>query len=224
MALYWPRQLLISQEPMFDFTPVSLSGPISGTSISDVVEGDSGFWRCTLADIPIRGEATVRAWRGLKAQLQGRGAPIVVPYCRSYQPLPVVSGAYDQVAHDDDALFDDDTGYVGATMLVTTDTALAKRATTANITIHYGDTIEPGHVFSFFERLYEVKSVSYSSEEFAEITFRPPLREAVISGDELNFSDPVCRMRLKDDRQMELPLKSGRLSVRTVEFVEDLSA
>lgn len=56
----------------------------------------------------------------------------------------------------------------------------------------------------------------------AQITFRPPLREAVPAGTNLEFDDPVCRMRLATDSEMDLPLDLGRFSFPTVNFVEDL--
>ena len=52
--------------------------------------------------------------------------------------------------------------------------------------------------------------------------FRPPLREAVVAGTELNFDDPVCRMRLASDDAMDLELALRRFGNPTVNFLEDV--
>ncbi len=54
------------------------------------------------------------------------------------------------------------------------------------------------------------------------ITFRPPLREAASIGDRLEFDDPVVRVKLATDAEMDLALDYNRFSFPTVSFVEDV--
>jgi hypothetical protein len=97
------------------------------------------------------------------------------------------------------------------------------RATSLSIAISYGGRIEPGQHFSIGERLYRVKSVTYSGAgATATITIRPPLREAVPNGSRLEFDFPVCRMRLASDTEMDLSLDQRRLGAPSASFVEDL--
>jgi hypothetical protein len=56
----------------------------------------------------------------------------------------------------------------------------------------------------------------------ANITFRPPLREAVPSGTNLEFDQPVCRMRLASDSEMNIAFNHIVMGQPTVNFIEDL--
>nr|WP_323130860.1 hypothetical protein [Sinorhizobium medicae] len=54
------------------------------------------------------------------------------------------------------------------------------------------------------------------------MTFRPPARETTVAGQRVELDDPVCRMRLASDAEMDLPLDYGRWSFPTVNFIEDV--
>ncbi|MNL55779.1 hypothetical protein D3C87_1792130 [compost metagenome] len=51
----------------------------------------------------------------------------------------------------------------------------------------------------------------------------PPLREPVLAGTELNFTRPVCRMRLATDDAMQIDLDLNRRGFPSLDFVEDLA-
>jgi hypothetical protein len=70
--------------------------------------------------------------------------------------------------------------------------------------------------------MYRLKTVVYASDTSAAITFRPPLREAASADDRLEFDDPVVRMRLASDSEMDLDLEGRRRSFPTVNFIEDV--
>jgi len=222
MTIQWPRSVLPPQQPMFHIAPMNISGPVSGSGAADVISGDAGFWRASFGSVVVTTRERVLTWRAISAKLQGRLFPILVPYCALYQPFPAGVARGGVVPHSDGAYFSDGTGYLSGSINVYLNDDRPQRAVSGTITVDVSDVIQPGHVFSFGERLYEVGDVEYLSETVAEITWKPPLRDAVSAGTELNFDAPVCRMRLVSDGEMQLQLDMNRRGFPTVNFVEDL--
>lgn len=219
----WPEGVLRPQNVAFDLAPRTLSGPASISGAVQVVASDAGIWTATFSGVVINSRDRVLAWRGIAALLEGRLGSILVPLCRGYQPLlPAWQGLYEAVPHSDNAFFSDGSGYVSQVIDVALAGSVAARATSANIAIGLADTIQPGQHFSIGERLYRVKTFAYTSETTAAITFRPPLRGAASLGDRLEFDDPVVRMRLATDQEMNLDLQLRRFASPTVQFVEDV--
>lgn len=222
MTPLWSRKMLPPQEPMFAFTPMSVTGPISGTGEADVMEGDAGFWRVTFGSVVVNNTQRVQTWNAYSALFNGRYGSMIVPYCRGNQPLVEgLDAPYDEVLFDDDASFDDDSGFVGGVIDVRMAADVAKRVAVLPVAVYRIGAVQPGHRFSIGERFYEIRSIIFSSETQAVIKIRPPLRESVLAGAELNFDDPVCRVRLMTDTAMDLALKQNR-GLPTVTFVEDL--
>lgn len=222
-TLRWPEKVLRPRDVAFDIAPRSLAAPSSVSGNTQVVASDAGIWKVSFGGVVVTSRTEVLAWRGVAASLEGRLTPILVPFCRGYQPVPTDSdGLYDTVPHSDDSPHDDDTEYQGQVIDVTLASSPAVRAVSANITIGYADTIQPGQMFSLGERMYRLKTVVYTSDTAAAITFRPPLREAATSGDRLELDDPVVRCRLASDDEMDLPLDGRRRALPTVNFIEDV--
>lgn len=189
---------------------------------SQVVSSDAGIWKATFGNIVVRRRESVITYRALAALLDGRLEPILVPLCRGYQPIyPGASelGLYDPVPHSDGSLFSDGTGYVGGSIKVTLASSAAVRATSIGVLVAYGGDIQPGQHFSIGERLYRIRTFDPAS---GAMTIWPPLREAATIGTELNFDDPVCRMRLASDDALDLQLALRRFGNPTVNFVEDV--
>lgn len=221
MTIRWPCNSLVARDVSFNIASRSLAGPTSISGKTQVISSDAGIWKATFGNILIRGRTTRLVFRGLSTILEGRLTPILVPRCRGDQPVPagaVDAGLYNQVTHDDDTLFDDDTGYVGGAIEVVSAGASAG-AVAMYITVGNADDIVSGHDFSIGERLYRVYTYDADTQL---LTFRPPLREAVAFGAALNFDDPVCRMRLATDAEMDLDLSMRRFGAPTVNFVEDV--
>jgi len=221
----WPVKVLPPRRVSFDIAPRSLAAPANVYGIGQVISQDAGIWRATFGDIHVRGRDPVVAFRGIATELEGRINTILVPLCRSYQPHApgsVEAGIFDIVPHNDGAYFEDDTGYVSSSIYAYNAFTAEARATALTIGVVYGGTLEPGHHFSVGGRLYRIKTVSYSSPGIANVTIRPPVREAIPSGTHLEFDDPVCRMRLATDTEMDLSLDMRRQGNPTVNFVEYL--
>lgn len=226
MTIAWPRKLLPPQQPMFHIAPMNISGPVSASGAADVISGDAGFWRASFGSVVVTTRERVLTWRAISAKLQGRLFPILVPYCGMYQPYPLDANGKriftGPVTHSDGTPFSDGAPYLSGSIRATLDADLPNRAVSGNITVDVAGVIQPGHVFSFGERMYEIRDVVYTGENTATLTWQPPLREAVTGGTELNFDDPVCRMRLASDTEMQLSMDMNKRGFPTVNFVEDL--
>jgi hypothetical protein len=219
-TIRWPCDVLRSQNIAADIAPRSLAAPSSVSGVAQVVASDAGIWKVTLGNVLVRDRASVITFRAIANLLEGRLNPILVPLCRAYQPVPAGSvGLYEAVPHSDDAFFGDDTGYVGRVIDVVTVGTWAARAVSGFVAVNYAGTIEPGQHFSVGERLYRVRTFD---PDIGAMTFRPPLREAIPSGTNLEFDDPVVRCRLADDAGMDLDLSMRRFAQPSVSFVEDL--
>lgn len=222
MAIVWPIKILPPQVPRPHFmSHMNVSGPVSQDSLSDIISGDAGFWRASYGSIVVTTDQRVKVWNAIRALLKGRLNPILVPYCRRYQPIIKGVGG-DPVPYSDGAFFSDGSGFVSAATQVVLTADLAKRAVSATVNVILAETIEPGQVFSLGERLYEIDGVTDVSGTTKTITFFPPARELVVAGTELNFTNPVCRMRLATDDAMQIDLDSGRRGFPSLDFVEDL--
>jgi hypothetical protein len=223
MTIRWPEKILPPRDVMFEVAPRSLAGPASVAGHSQVVSSDAGIWKAAFSNIHVRGEQRVLTFRAISVLLEGRLGRILVPFCRGYQPvLTGTEGLYDPVPHSDGTFFSDGSGYVGATVEATLASGIAARSVSAVVNIAYGGTLQPGQHFSIGERGYRLRTVVYVDNNTAAITFRPPLREAASAGTRLEFDDPVVRMKLASDTEMDLELQLRRFGRPTVNFVEDL--
>lgn len=216
----WPIGVLPPRNLALDITPRSLAAPSSISGITQVVSSDAGIWKITYDAVPVFDAQRIKAWRAIANLLEGRLGSILVPISRFYQPSPEGSDPlYRLTPHSDDALFDDGAGYIGRVIDVVTVGSMALRAVSGTVSVNVAGQIEPGQHFSVGERLYRVRTFD---PDTGAITFRPPLREPVPSGTNLEFDEPVCRMRLATDSEMDLPLDYNRFSFPSVNFIEDL--
>lgn len=225
MTILWPISVLRPQNVSFDLAARSLAGPSSVSGIGQTVASDAGIWKAKFGNIIVKDRASVIAMRAIDVLLEGRLNPILIPLCRAYQPVPdgaVAAGLYAEVPHDDDAFFSDDSGYVSRVIDVELAGDIAARGVSGSVVVTYAGTLEPGQHFSIGERLYRLRTVEYTSDTTADITFRPPLREAASAGDSLEFDNPVCRMRLASDSELNLELQLRRFSSPSCSFIEDL--
>jgi len=222
-ALRWPIESLAPREFSLHLAARTIAGPSSVSGVAQVVASDAGIWRLTFGGIPVVDRQRVILWRSLSEWAEGRMNPFLVPITHFYQPYaPEWESLYEPVPHSDDSPFGDGSEYQGGVIDVTLASNIPLRGTTANITINVAHEIQPGQHFSIGERLYRIRTVEYTSENTATITFRPPAREAATIGTRLEFDNPVVRVRLASDNEMELSLDYGRWSFPSVNFIEDV--
>lgn len=223
MTIVWPRRLLTPQQPRPHYlSHMNISGPVSQAGVSDVISGDAGFWRASYGSVVVTTPDRVKTWNAIRAILRGRLVPILVPYCgRSYQPI-IDGYKRTPVPHSDGSTFSDGSRYVGDGTKVVLASDVAVRAVSCTVNVIAADVLQPGQVFSLGERLYEINAVTDITDTLKQVSFLPPAREAVKADTELNFTNPVCRMRLASDDAMAMDLDINRRGFPSVDFVEDL--
>lgn len=224
-TILWPRSVLKPKRDPFNIAPRTLAGPSSVSGVSQVSSSDAGIWKATFADILIkRGTASVLAFRAIANLLEGRMHPILVPRCCAYQPFnPDWKDLLNKVPHSDASPFSDGGLYRSRAIDIRLTSNIPLRGTTANIAIVTAGQLQPGQDFSVGERMYRIRTVHMTGENTATITFRPPAREAVTAGTDMEFDRPVCRMRLATDAEMDLDMDLvAPWSYPTVNFIEDV--
>jgi hypothetical protein len=206
----------------------SLRGASNIRASSQTVGSDAGIWTFNFSDFPVYSRQLVLLWRSLDALTEGQLNPIDVPffdYEKTYQPLVDLDDT--AVPHSDDAYFSDNAGYVSSRSDVSTASAGALRATSLDLSIVFSGDIEPGQHFSIDHttkgnRLYRIKTATYTSSSEVSLTFNPPLREAVTTGTKIEFDRPVCQCKLASDQEMSLTLQPAQYGFPSVGFIEDL--
>lgn len=222
MAILWPCGLLKPRSVAFDIAPRSLAAPAAISGFGQVVSSDAGLWKVVFGAVDVRARNTVLAFRAIATLLDGRLNPVLVPFCRAWQPEVGTADQSDAVPHSDDAFFSDGTGYVSGTIDAQASSSGAIGAVSLPVVFGWAVDVEPGQHFSIGERAYRIRTVTWAAELTATITFRPPLRDFVNAGDRLEFDEPVCRMRLASDGEMDLMLERHRFGSPTVNFIEDV--
>lgn len=221
--ILWPINVLSPREFMMDIAPRSLAGPSSVSGVGQVAASDAGIWKASYGGIPVVNCQSITLWRALNTLLEGRMNSVAVPYSMRCQPFSSDwESVHDGVPHSDGSPFADSGLYQSRLIDVHLTSNIPLRGTTANIALHTAYGVQPGQVFSIKDRLYRIRTLQMIGENTATITFRPPAREAVSAGSEIEFDRPVCRMRLATDAEMDLPLDYGLWSFPTVNFIEDV--
>lgn len=224
-TILWPRSILKPKRDPFNIAPRTLAGPSSVSGVTQVTASDAGIWVATFADIIIRrGSPSVLLFRAIANLLEGRLHPILVPRCCAYQPFdPDWKDLLHKVPHSDTSPFSDGGLYRSRAIDIRLTSNIPLRGTTANIAIITAGQLQPGQDFSIGERMYRIRTVQMTGANTATITFRPPAREAVAAGTEMEFDRPVCRMRLASDGEMDLDVDLvAPWSYPTVNFIEDV--
>lgn len=197
-----------------------ISGGVALNGDEAIIATDGGGrWVAIYGNAPLNSRTKVMSWRAARAILESGAVPIIFPVCDArHQP----TRGKVKVPHSDDTPFSDDTLYQSGDCEVTAAADAPLRATSMTFDIAaLGKPLIGGERFSidhptWRHRLYEIKTIDGD-----QITFRPPLREAVPAGTEINFSDPRCVMRLASDSDMAAPLNGPRSATGSITLIED---
>lgn len=191
-----------------------------GTSLSGLTDEQEidggGYFQGDFSNGSTNTKTAGNAWRVLSDADAGEPFNVVLCAERRFQPV----GPSILVPHSDDTSFDDDSEYVsgGADYATTADAAL--RATSLSMSGTSEKPIIGGELFSIQHptwgwRVYRIRSV-----DGANISFRPPLREAVPAGTQLEFDTPRCQMVVQGTP--DNTTDTGRSTTCAISFVEDM--
>ncbi|SKB49120.1 hypothetical protein SAMN06295920_103175 [Rhizorhabdus histidinilytica] len=183
--------------------PIATDG--GGVVVADFMNGD------------VAEREEVLAWRAFAASLDGGAARVVVHFGdRYHQPV----GDPASVPHSDDAPFSDDEEYSSGGADYEASVAAALRATTITIAGSSELPLVGGEWFSILHPNWGWRAYNIIAIDGATIEFRPPLREAVTAGTEIEFDDPRCVMRRAQPTSNALNV--GRYGAPSISFVEDM--
>ncbi|GGD30699.1 hypothetical protein [Aureimonas glaciei] len=201
------------------------SGSVSLSGASQTIASSAGIWQAKLIEVSLRNAAHVILWETIEIRLQGRLNPILIPLMEgSRQPFPLAqSGSSGSIPFSDGAYFSDGSGFYGSVIIASLASAISRGATTGAITVSYGRQLRPRDYFSIGDRLYRIDDVTEIAGSTYTVKFWPPAREAAASGAYVEFDQPRCKMRLKQDDGMAVDKSFSKFASPTVEFVEDLS-
>lgn len=226
MIYDWPSNLQLFG---VGFNPrgMTVAGPVSLTGFSQVLQSDAGYWVAIYERVWAMDKIPVLTFRAFRALLEGGANQVRLPvFDVEQQPWRTSNGlaitTIAQTPHDDDALFDDNTGYQDPPLYVLNVGAAAEGATQITADFLLFGTLWGGEYFTHNDHLYIVRQVLSENGTQKTLFIWPRLREAMVDGDELNFYAPTCKMRLMGDAEMDLQLEIGRFGSPTVNFTEVL--
>jgi hypothetical protein len=236
--LEFPRRLLRDHSHSWNLLGVATTPGQTAQSFSTLVRSDGGgFWKCTMNDIGLSGgrylygkdrqRVTTLLWRAVRQLCDGGINTIIVPRNDAlFRPWPkgVPQLASMLIPHYDISLFSDGTGYYQPIIDIRSGPG-ELRATSLALNLNYSGQLIGGESFSIEHptmgwRLYEISTVTQTSDITAVITFLPPLREAVGTNTYLEFDRPRCLMRLAQTSSMDLTVVPWTFNLASVDFVE----
>jgi hypothetical protein len=214
----FPTALFGFLEQEVDIEGQTLDGGTALSGASDKVATDGGgrvFAEFAGGNLVDRNK--VLAWRALLANLENGVETMVVPFCDlRHQPY----GNEHTVPYGDGAVHSDGTPFAGGGPFAESTADAALRATTIEFNAVLARPLLGGEWFSVEHptkgwRAYKVRTVD---AEAGTMTYRPPLREAVPAGTQLDFANPRCAM--VQDGRASARLGGRRHTVAAIRFVE----
>ncbi|ULK98839.1 hypothetical protein [Bradyrhizobium sp. I71] len=238
----FPRALLRERSHAWNLAGVAVAGGAIASGVGTLTRSDGGgYWTCQMSEIGLSGRSgqavpdrgrdrqriSTLLWRAVRQVAAGGVTNLIVPRNDAlFRPWPEgTAQAPVELPHSDGAWFSDDAGYYQPTIDIVAAGAAALRATSLEIEIANSGALLGGESFSIEHptwgwRLYEIATVDMVSDGEATITFNPPLREAVASGESLEFDRPRCLMRLAQPSSMDLRIVPWTFNSASVDFVE----
>lgn len=219
MADVFPTALFGFKSQDVNIERQTLSGGTALSGETDVVSTDGGgrvYAEFGEADLIDRDK--VLAWRALITILEEGVTEMVVPFCDiRHQPY----GGEHHVTYGDGATHSDGTLFAGGGPFGETTAPALLRATSLQFNGAFAQPLIGGEWFTIEHpvkgpRAYRVRTVDGDT-----ITFRPPLRESVAAGQELDFANPRCLM-IQDPEggKPSSKISNRRHTVAEIRFVE----
>lgn len=190
MIYDWPEGLA-GRVVSFNPRGMTVSGPPTLLGRTQIASMDAGYWIASISGIVTVDPETVKAFRAFRAKLEGGAHQARVP-------------VFDEHIH-------------ASTLTIETVGTQALRSTLIEVDNTTG--LVGGEYFTPVgtDRLYMVREVGTSP---THLVIWPPLREELEDETELDFVNPVCRMRLIDEGSGDLSLDYGRWAFPDMAFVE----
>lgn len=207
-AIDWPDTLKLERAVSWipDFANQVSPTALDGTRQYRNTNG-GGLWRVNFNSFRLLGREAILAWQQMEIKLRGGLVPVVIYTC-TYRPKKATGS--------------------GSPMIDTV-SGFTARSITGRIVLTNSTELEPGMYFSkehstYGWRLYRVETVSLitGAANDRNITFWPPLREAIANGAALAVQNPRCVMRLASSGAMDVEIepRSRQRGNPSAEFIE----
>lgn len=222
--LRFPTDIFRPDDVLFTPNFRNTSGSVALSGATQVVSSASGLWEATIFASKIRNARFVQIWEVLELRSEGRLNAFIIPVCgRRKLRAKKTQETQNIIPHDDKALFADTSGYVQDTLPVLAASSMKVGAREGEFLFLVDvEPIEAGYFFSISDRLYRITEAQLLDKDRYFIRFWPRLREGVVAGDDINFSTPTCKMRLKSDKEMAVEKNLHRFATPDIELIEYL--
>lgn len=206
---FWPWDLLTPRREHWRLRGVTINGGVTVEGASPVARTDGGGLWVGEQEILVHGRDAIKAVRAIEACLDAGIGKMVVWSCE--KPFAPGDLSLPDVPHSDGTAFGDGSQYASAPAGATVAVSAPKRATVLTIAMIAG-VIQGGENFSITHPTKGTRRYRVARVEGDEITIRPPLREAVAVGEEINFLRVgcVCKLANPDDFLDGLDAQRGR--------------
>ena len=191
-----------------------LSGGPSLSGFEQVVPKMIDRWQARYS-VPLRTRDQMMAMRAMLGQLRGRAGTIALPaYENRYAPWRTdqygrrFTPKYVRTRALDGSPYADASGINDTLITATVYDAALQAATGIAIRITSGDVPQPGNRFSIHARMYEIQNVTDYGFGIYGVNIWPWLRFAAVAGTIVDFTTPVCEMRLVSDDQGQEAMQS----------------
>lgn len=217
MADVWPYELMDLISERAGLKGVAMTG---GQSVGGIVRSNrldgGGLWVIE-QEFLLHSRAQIKTARAIEAGLDGGSGEIIIRVFET--PFAPVGLTASTVPFSDDTTFSDGTEFASIPTGAVLTAAAGLRDTTISLARVTG-TLEGGERFSIDHatkgrRLYTVARV-----DGAEVTIRPPLREACPAGTELDFITPGCVCRLANAEEFMGAINEHHHITATAVWVE----
>lgn len=215
--IQWPYGLLSPNEENWRLQGVAMSGGVNVGGTTRLARMDGGGLWIGEQTFLLHSRAQIKAARAIEAYLDGGVSNIVAwSYEQPFAPTGLTLGT---VPHSDDTPFSDDAEYLSAPIggTVTADATL--RATTLSVTAIAG-AFEGGERFTIVHPTKGHRRYTIMRVDDDVITIRPPLREAVTVGTDLDFLRVGCVCRLANPDEFMGALNVAHHIEATARWVE----
>lgn len=227
----FPIALFREANLTWELSGVAIGGGQSASGVSAVTRLDGGgLWQAKFAEIWLYTAAKRRGWRALSAIADGGVQPLVVQVRETFDaPFPVVSGSalasLPLCTFSDGATFSDGGEFASSTMSFFANATALLRSTSLVVKKVAGSALQGGEYFAIDHitkswRLYRIATAIDNGDGTFNVTFRPPLREAIAANTLLDFDRPRCVMRLASVSAMDAVLEPPYNATVAVNFVE----
>ena len=226
-----PNEVLKEAKMMWELEGSTLqSGPTASGQTPVYRSDGGGRWKSELSDISLWTPTHRRVWRAMTTICDGGAQPIIVPVTETIDaPWPVVGGQLQRstpdLAHSDNTFFSDGTGFGENVINATLYLDVALRDTTVFLTFSTGGPPMGGEYFSVNHpisrwRLYRIGTVRPFGSTVWQCTIKPPFREAIGAGADVEFDHPRCVMRLAETNSLDTTLEPYFFGRPSAAFVE----